>query len=396
MQKGQEMLLSILRGTFTGKDISLAGTDAQTLWKEAVMQAVSMPVCTVLVNSTVDKDLKKQLQNQILRQFAGNVKVGYAQKELVSLMGKNEFSYVILKGESAAAYYPNPELRSLGDVDFLIDPAEKEQVVQTLLDAGYTKSHDGHACHVVFQKPGAHLEMHFEPAGIPDGEIGGKVREFLKDAENHFTVKDIGNGKFHAPEDKIHAMVLLLHMQHHLLGEGIGLRHLCDWAYFVNSTKGRIFWKELIPFLQEIGLLRFAAAMTQVCVKNLGVKSPDFGEQVEDSLCDAIMEDIFAGGNFGKKDHTRSESFILVSNRGKTSGGHGKLYYLFYALNARIKERFYRFRKVYIFYPVFYLYLGVKYLYRVATGKRTPMRKLVTSANKRKELFESLKVFERE
>lgn len=393
MQKEQQCLLAILRSTLTGEDVPLDGVDIPTLLREATAQAVVMPVCELLLAKGVAGEGTK---NRLIQRFAGNAKVGYAQKELIDRMEENGFSYVILKGESAAAYYPKPELRSLGDVDFLIDPSEQDRVEQALLDAGYEKSHDGHVCHVVFRKPDAHLEMHFEPAGIPDGEIGQRVRAFLRDAVFRYTVKNVGSGPFRAPEDKFHALILLLHTQHHLLGEGIGLRHLCDWAYFVNATRDADFWRELIPFLREIGLARFAATVTGVCVKYLGAKGPDFGLPTEDALCDAVMEDVFAGGNFGKKDRSRSESFILISNRGKTDGDHGKLYYLFYALNAHVREHFYKFRKVYILYPVFYLCVGVKYLYRVATGRRMPLRKLASSADQRKELFESLKVFERE
>lgn len=391
MQKEQKCLLAILRSALTGEDVPLDGVDVLTLLREATAQAVVMPVCELLLEKGVAGE---ETKSHLIQRLAGNAKVGYAQKELISLMEKNSFSYVILKGESAAAYYPKPELRSLGDVDFLIDPAEQDRVEQALLDAGYEKSHDGHVCHVVFKKPGSHLEMHFEPAGIPDGEVGKRVRVFLRDAVFHYTLKDVGSGPFRATEDKYHALILLLHMQHHLLGEGIGLRHLCDWAYFVTATWNADFWREVIPFLNEIGLARFAATVTGVCVKYLGAKGPNFGLQTEDSLCDAVMEDVFAGGNFGKKDTTRSESFVLVSNRGKTGGDHGKMYYLFYALNAHVREHFYRFRKVYILYPVFCLCVGVKYLYRVATGKRTPLHRLTASANKRKELFERLKVFE--
>lgn len=393
MQQEQQTLLSILRSTVTGEKISLDNVNLPALLKEASAQAVSMIVCDALSEDGADS---AELKSHLIRRFAGNAKVGYAQSELVRLMEDNGFAYVILKGESAAAYYPKPELRSLGDVDFLIDPNERERVERMLLGAGYEKSLDGHICHVVFRKPDAYLEMHFEVAGLPNGKPGEKIRAFLRNAVRNYTVKDIGDGKFRAPEGKYHAMILLLHMQHHFLGEGIGLRHLCDWAYFIHYTREMDFWAELIPLLREIGLLRFAAAMTKVCVKYLGVKSPEFGETIEDGLCERIMEDIFEGGNFGKKDGTRAESFILVSNRGKTGGEHGKLYYLFYALNAHVKEHFYRFRKVYILYPVFYVCVGVKYLYRVATGRRTPLHKLTSSANKRKELFESLRVFERE
>ena len=36
--------------------------------------------------------------------------------------------------------------------------------------------------------------------------------------------------KIRIPAPFHHGLILLLHTVHHMLGEGIGLRHLCDWG----------------------------------------------------------------------------------------------------------------------------------------------------------------------
>lgn len=403
LKKEQKMLLSLLRyAIHERKELlpeDLSESDITPILKEASAQAVNgMALVGLLaLHERFSQEAEQNIRRMIALILRKNLTVSHTQSILVKRLDEHRFPYVILKGDAAAAYYPNPDMRMRGDVDFLIDPTQKKDVEQMLLGAGYISSQEGHVCHVVFKKPGAHLEMHFEPAGIPNGESGDDIRAFLSDTlQSGETVRN-GFGAFSAPDALHHGLILLLHMQHHMLGEGIGLRHLCDWACYVQKTQDQPFWQEtLLPFLQKIGLFIFAAVMTRTCAIYLDTPCPAWAEVADMTLCDDIMSDIFTGGNFGRKDTTRSESFVLVSNRGKTSGEHGKLYYLFYALNAAVKSRFYRFRKMYILYPVFYLCMGIRYLYRVAIGKRTPMHKLVAPAEKRKELFENLKVFERE
>ena len=38
-----------------------------------------------------------------------------------------------------------------------------------------------------------------------------------------------------------HGLNLLLHTNQHLLGEGLGLRHLCDWAVFAAGFSDEEF-----------------------------------------------------------------------------------------------------------------------------------------------------------
>lgn len=56
---------------------------------------------------------------------------------------------------------------------------------------------------------------------------------------------------------------------HHLLGEGIGLRHLCDWAVFADSLKEKEFRSLFETKLKSIGLWKFACILSQVCYKYL-------------------------------------------------------------------------------------------------------------------------------
>ena len=334
-----------------------------------------------------------QRSSRVLR---SNLLVENAQREMVALMKKHGYPYVILKGESAASYYPKPELRHLGDVDFLIDADQKEEIEKIFLEAGYTSELHEHICHVVLKKPGAHLEMHFEIAGIPYGQPGELVREYMHDTLSCAKWIGSSNAAFCSPDEAHHGLILLLHMQHHMVSEGLGLRHLCDWAAFVDRTLEQNFWQErLLPLLREIGLFKYACVMTHVCAKALGTACPEWA-QAEADLCDAVLLDILSGGNFGRKDKERSKAGMMISEHGKDGISHGSTYNLWKTLHKSTGDKYAVVHRVKILHPILDVYRAGLYLCRWIVGKRPSLLKMVPLAQSRRKVYEQLQIFERE
>ena len=75
-----------------------------------------------------------------------------------------------------------------------------------------------------------------------------------------------------------------------------------------------------------------------VCLKPARVLSTDEPGGVPD-LCREVLEDIFAGGNFGRKDTTRAASAHMVSDSGKSGTKRSKLGNLLMILYRAVRER---------------------------------------------------------
>ena len=262
LSKEQNVVLRLSAKSIAKGDFDLQFSKDELLsvsWEKVLEEAISQTVVLATFDAItpykdyVPTDVYKKWKDLSLSILKSNLIVLNSQCDLISLLGDRP--YVILKGSAVAVNYPKPELRSLGDVDFLIDPKDKDELEKLFIDNGYEKSQGEHPNHVVFQKPGANLEMHFEVAGVPFGTQGEMVKNFLKDAVFNPEAKTQDFSTFNAPLDKYNALILILHMQHHMLGDGFGIRHLCDWATFINNTVDRPFWDELLAFLDDVGLL---------------------------------------------------------------------------------------------------------------------------------------------
>jgi len=191
-------------------------------------------------------------------------------------------------------------------------------------------------------------------------------------------------------------MILALHMQHHQVSEGLGLRHLCDWAVFVDRTADQPFWKELTNEFTAVGLQKYIALMTKTCSIYLGTKLPVWAESADETLCEEIINDIFAGGNFGRKDELRSKSGMMVSNHGKDGTQHNKRFYLYNTLHTSSAEHKPQVKSNKILWFIEDCRRACLYLRRMFRGERASLIKMLPEAEKRKNLYAEFHLFETE
>lgn len=404
MTKEQEVLLCVLKHAINGDsgdkfDADYSDIDWKAFVKESIYQAVSYIAFehSSCLTPYIPQNIYKKWSDIAVRIAVSNVNVINSQNDFIKILGGN-YRYVILKGLAAASYYPDPDFRSFGDVDFLVKNDDCDSVKSLLIESGFEFSTEDNDHHLVFTRPKSHLEMHFEIPGIPYGEIGDKVRAFMDKVFDDCESVSLDNGladTFYAPDKVRHGLILILHMQHHMLGEGLGLRHLMDWACFVNATHREEFWdKKLLPFFKEIGIFVYAAAMTKTCALYLGSVCPEWCKDVSEELCGEIMRDVFSLGNFGVKDSEKSRSGALISEHGKDGTKQSKCKHLWKQFNASVKSRHKSLEKHKILYPIFYVYEFFRYTFESMRGKKPKLNKLLKDAEKRKSVYEKLHVFE--
>lgn len=392
----QRVLMELLAGEISGK-VNLSEKELKTAdWEEVLKEAKAQAVPIMAAESAVKyKEYIKNFKDWELtaaKLHSYNFRTCLEEQKLNKIMEGHPFC--ILKGMAAASYYKNPKDRCLGDIDFLIEPSQRTEIEELLSQNGYQNWNVEHICHVVFKKGYAHLEMHFEISGIPYGKAGEIVRDFMKDALKHSVTSQIGTWNFPAPTDIYHGLIILIHMQHHMLGEGLGLRHICDWACFVNKTKNEPFWQELLELYKKIGILTYAKVMTKISSVYFHIDCPEWANDADTGLCEDVMNDVLIGGNFGKKDKLRARSAMMISEHGKSGTSRGKLSNLFWTLHHTTTTAFPIVKKCPLLYPILDFYRALLYLVRTAKGERSSLIKLIPAASERRSVYERLHLFE--
>jgi hypothetical protein len=391
------LLLLLSHALFeTPVDISDDGIDWKEVEREAKAQAV-FPLAFHKLN-TLPSEIQSEIQMQIMKMVANNMKVEWNHLYTNDRMNEGHIPYVILKGCASAYYYPEPIYRSMGDVDILVSHENLASADKILRRDGLVPWEQNHICHIVYKKPGMHLELHFEPAGVPEGKAGELVRSYLEDIFDTSVVVKAGDGTLRVPDDFHHGLVLLLHTCHHLTGEGIGLRHLCDWAVFVNRLSNDTFKALFEEKLKAIGLWRFAQLLCQLSSCYLGLPEQEWAMQdVDEELLYAMIQDIFEGGNFGCKDSQRVHETMIISNRGKNGVGHSSMLRQFFSsMNHIVYLNWPISVKAKVLLPLGWFFYGGRYMIRVLIGKRKGINitKMVSSAMERREIYKDLHLYE--
>ena len=270
-----------------------------------------------LAEDALPESTLQALQDKALLILRHSEALTDAQCALLCYLESAHIKAAILKGDGVARLYPTPDLRVSGDIDILL-AAENLPTVEThLRHLGYQKSTIQNDHHTVLKKDAVKIELHLTPAGIPTDEIGDKITALLTDTLDTARTVTLKGRKLPVPAPQNQALILLLHMQQHLREGGLGLRQLIDWALFLAHDLPLEMQDDLKAVLADIGLLRFAATVTEAAVRHLGLppeKSPFSAGDA--SLADALFADMLKAGNFGHA-HTDFAGSAIITLHGK-------------------------------------------------------------------------------
>lgn len=211
--------------------------------------------------------------------------------ELAERLAARGIRTMVLKGLAYASYYPNPYHRESGDLDCYLmgKKAEGDQAVVAMggmmEEAGYKHSH--------LRYKGLTIENHQFLTSFDNTKLGIRTERLLQGliAESS---RPIGNTRLLTPSSDFTALFLIKHAQRHFIKEGIRIRHLLDWAFFLRAEVDRVNWPRIISLMEECKLLRFAQVLTTLCCEQLGMKVSLPALQGMTGLSDVVLKDLLA------------------------------------------------------------------------------------------------------
>ena len=366
------------------------------MFAESVNQAV-FPLAFHAVRDRIPENIKNRWEPRFLQAIASNIRIGAAHSDMHKLLTENAVPYVMLKGVASAKYYPKPEFRSMGDVDFLVSVDDLDRCSAVLERQGMRRSDDGtHPFHRTYSFRTVEYELHWAAPGIPI--VGGeKVQACFMDVIEK-AVCFVGlSGECCVPSDFHHGLILLLHTAGHMTSNGIGLRHVCDWAVFVNQFSEEAFCTLFEETLKEIGLWEFAKILTSVGTRFIGVPEKQWAAGVDEALAEWLLADIWGSGNFGRKDRGRQGyTAILYENYIDNIKGRGMTWSVASLVNRKAKELYPQLTRYPVLLPLGWAGAVGRYTKMILTGRKAPIKpgKEYKKAIERREVYRSLKLFE--
>lgn len=324
----------------------------------------------------LSKSIQDSWEKDIYAQIAYNVKCINVQNSLPL-----KVPYVILKGTSAAKYYPYPRYRTMGDIDIMTRHEDYEATCKMLLEGGFSEKSSVHmnefGRHRSFSKNGVFVEVHSFFSLLNDIDQAKYLDNLIIDNINDS----------HLLPDLVNGLVILEHISQHL-EFGIGLRHVIDWMMFADKCLQNDNWTEFQKMAQNIGLEPLAVVLTRMCELYLGLPEKEWCRNVNEKTCDQLMDYIMSCGNFGIKRKTDEDVVTNALVYARTPLSTLRL------LQERGLVNWKACRKYSVLRPFAWVYQLIRYLIsglmqRDAVPK---LKKEFNIASQRKKLFDELGV----
>lgn len=233
---------------------------------------------------------------------AQNMLVNQRCVEIAAEFQKDGFETCILKGQGNAALYPNPLLRTPGDIDVWIsDHTDKETIlyVKGMNSEGRALYH-----HIdLGESRGVEVEVHYRPSFMFNPVHNLRLQKWFRCHKDSTQIIDLpeGVGRIRVPNRDFNIVFQLSHVYNHFLHEGIGLRQIVDYEFVLKNTN-RTNLTNLQDTLQYLGMERIAGAMMWVLNEVLGLPEAYLIAPKDERRGRVLLAEVMRGGNFGFYD----------------------------------------------------------------------------------------------
>lgn len=299
MNNHTDILFLLLRaGLGTGKTtddefLRHEGASLATDWKQVYKTAAKQGVLAVAWDGLCSLIKSGAIHNEqmppkgIMMNWAVNVeqieqrysKQRDALVRLAGFYGIHNIQLMLLKGYGLSLAYPVPNHRPCGDLDIWLFGKQHEADLLLNRELGIKIDVDKHQ-HTVFFADGVMVENHFDFFNIHAHPSNNQINKILikyayneKGEEVTFTE----NGTtISFPSVNFNALFLLRHAASHFAAGEIGLRHLLDWAMFINRYHTQIDQALFTKTIKEQKMLDFLNCFNAICVDYLNMDSSIF------------------------------------------------------------------------------------------------------------------------
>lgn len=317
----EKLVLDVLKaGLVKGSFPKVSEEEWEFIGEELNSQTVTaLPAQVICDSSLVPQNTKGQWKKIAYSHAARWSQILYAQDELADLMEQHQIPIVILKGVAAAMYYPIPEFRSMGDVDFLVWEKDYQKAFVLMKKNGYAlaEPEDSEDYHYALEKNGVVFELHRKLAKLPEDRGGKILMACIHEGLDHREWHPIDEYQIPVLPWLPNGLVLLYHIRQHLTN-GLGLRQIIDWMMYVekelNDQRYLLFQK----VIERAGLETLAIHVTRLCQKYLGLREEGITWCLgaKDELCEELKEYILEQGNFGRKNRWEGKGTRAFSRGG--------------------------------------------------------------------------------
>ena len=239
-----------------------------------------------------------------------------AIEELQTEFAEKNIPILFFKGAQLRLMYPEPVLRTMGDIDCLIHSQDRQTAHRVMEKLGYI-------CHLknetewIYHRKNVVVELHTE---LGDNHVSTSFSygDFFSDAMCHVEQE----GSQLTLNYEYYFCYLIYHIAKHLCSTGAGVRMIGDIAAFVKVNGASMDWNTAQDLLRASNLMRTAHAVLALCQRWFEL-TPPIPLTVSAQLLETMESCIVYGGTYGFETHDRRHVYHKNFMRANTSDRKG-------------------------------------------------------------------------
>ena len=298
----QSDFIKILADHINKQKTSITGLDGDVLYECAQRHQVT-PMVYYQCRDILSQN--KKAEAMYLASQVYYMKRKIAVSEIDAAL--KDIPHIFMKGAVVAECYPEPSLRLMGDVDFLVPADKRDEADKLLRDAGFAflYKEQNEVGTWSYKKHQNTFEMHVQL--MHEGMAEDKMYGYFFDVWDN--VKD---GQL---DNNFHFLFMAAHIKEHLYDNGCGFRQFMDIAAATLSWKD-LDWDKIIKTAEELGLKKFLLTLLAFNERWFNVKSPYEGFAIDENFYKETTDNIFRNGVFGfdNEDNYANEAVNKIKN----------------------------------------------------------------------------------
>lgn len=281
----------------------------QLAFDQGAWQTVFLAVKQSENPALVDEALFKELNTKFLLSCIKNQDRLEFISGVISKLEEKGVEVCVLKGQSLASLYAEPDCRISGDVDLLVSEKDEQKAVNLLREMDFQveiRPDSSNHSKCIHQEHGV-VELHISLYYDIMNDVWFDNIEMLTEAFVTLNgVKTLG-----ITDNYIY---VVLHAVKHFLSNGLGLRQIMDLLLFTKAYKNEIDKNRADEVFAHLKYQKFIDNLTGIGIEYLGFEKDDlFSCEYSMEEMEKILEDVEIGGLFGKSDKERKDFFEIYN-----------------------------------------------------------------------------------
>lgn len=313
VNKENEYLLNVVKYALHDRRIDIPIPPEKLDWNKTIELATRHRISNLLfygiekidgVNQSHEIP-SKVLQRIMIREVITSYNQEEEAERLLEKFEAKKVYVLAIKGVKTKTYYPEADMRTMGDIDILYKDSQHEMIKKVMLDMDYEEPQENRKHDHYYRQPFISVEMHRDLLATDS-----KYYSYYDDIWKRVEPKK-GCTYIHEMSIEDEYIYTILHLIEHFKNGGVGIRFIMD--IFVYQQMGNLNWDYLKRELEKLQLWDFYSNVSKLAERWFGTKDEIYTTE-EEKLLDELSEYIIGNGIFGSY---RNASALSIEKVGR-------------------------------------------------------------------------------